>query len=112
LSRYPNAAVVLAALRRAMVVDAERGPFAGQPEVMRPDNGLEFAAGAIRRSRAALGVELLPTSAYKRYRKGKVSGSSAPRGVWSNPQLSWEELEGRFLGLMAYPAPRVVGGPA
>jgi len=58
LSRYPNAAVVLAALRRAMVVDAERGPFAGQPEVMRPDNGLEFAAGAIRRCRAALGVEL------------------------------------------------------
>jgi hypothetical protein len=26
----------------------------------------------------------------------------APRGALSYPQLSWEELEGRFLGLMAY----------
>ena len=26
----------------------------------------------------------------------------APRGALSYPQLSWEELEGRFLGPMAY----------
>jgi putative transposase len=40
--------------------------------VLRPDNGLEFAAAAIRRSCAALGVELAPTPPYQGYSKGKV----------------------------------------
>ena len=44
-------------LRQGMVIDPERGLFGGLPEVLRPDNRLEFAAGAIRRSCAALGIE-------------------------------------------------------
>jgi len=72
LSMTPNAGVVLAALRRGIVVDAERGPFGGLPEKLRPDNGLEFVANALGRSCAALGVELAPTPPYKPYAKGKV----------------------------------------
>jgi len=72
LSLVPNAAVVLAALRRGIVVDPERGPFGGLPEKLVPDNGLEFAASALTRSSAALGIELAPTPAYQGYSKGKV----------------------------------------
>jgi len=72
LSLHPNAAVVLAALRRGIVVDPERGPFGGLPEKLRPDNGLEFAAAALTRSSAALGIELAPTPPYQGYSKGKV----------------------------------------
>ncbi|MDA8302471.1 MAG: hypothetical protein M0005_13250 [Actinomycetota bacterium] len=49
--------MVLAALRQGIVVDPDRGPFGGLPERLRPDNGLEFAAKAIERSCAALGIE-------------------------------------------------------
>lgn len=72
LSLHPNAGVVLAALRQGIVVDPARGPFGGLPEVLRPDNGLEFVATALERSCAALGVELSPAPAYKPFRKGKV----------------------------------------
>jgi len=72
ISLHPNAAVVLAALRRGIVVDPERGPFGGLPEKLVPDNGLEFAAAALRRSCAALGIELAPTPPYQGYSKGKV----------------------------------------
>ena len=72
VSLRPTSAVVLAALRQGVVIDPERGPFGGLPEVLRPDNGLEFAATAIRRSCAALGIELRPTPAYQGYSKGKV----------------------------------------
>jgi putative transposase len=72
LSLYPTSAVVLAALRQGMVVDAARGPFGGLPEALRPDNGLEFVATALARSCAALGVDLLPTPPYTPHRKGKI----------------------------------------
>jgi len=72
LSLVPNAATVLAALRQGIVVDPARGPFGGLPAVLRPDNGLEFAAAALRRSTAALGIELAPAPAYQGYGKGKV----------------------------------------
>ena len=72
LSLQPTAAVVLAALRQGIVVDPERGPFGGLPERLRPDNGLEFAAKAIERSCAALGIELSPAPPYQGYSKGKV----------------------------------------
>ena len=49
-----------------------RGPFGDLPEVLRPDNGLEFMATALARSCAALGVELLPTLAYTPHRKGTI----------------------------------------
>ncbi len=79
LSMTPNAGVVLAALRRGIVVDAERGPFGGLPEKLRPDNGLEFVANALGRSCAALGVELAPTPPYKPYAKGKVERRASRR---------------------------------
>jgi putative transposase len=47
LSLCPTSAVVLAALRQGVVVDAARGPFGGLPEALRPDNGLEFVATAL-----------------------------------------------------------------
>lgn len=72
LSLVPTSAVVLAALRRGIVVDPARGPFGGLPEKLVPDNGLEFVAAALRRSCAALGVELAPTPPYQGYSKGKV----------------------------------------
>ena len=40
---------------------------------------------------------------------GSRSRSSAPRGALSYPRHSREELGGRFLGLMAYPAPKGEG---
>jgi len=40
----------------------------------------------------------------------RSSGSSAPRGAWSYPWIIQEELEGRFLGLMAYPASKGLWG--
>lgn len=72
LSLYPTSGVVLAALRQGMLVDPARGPFGGVPEVLRPDNGLEFVATALARSCAALGVDLLPTPPYTPHRKGKI----------------------------------------
>lgn len=72
LSLHPTSAHVLAALRAGIVVDPVRGPFGGLPERLRPDNGLEFAAAALRRSCAALGRELAPTPAYTPHGKGKV----------------------------------------
>lgn len=72
LSLHPHAGVVLAALRAGIVVDEDRGPFGGLPEALRPDNGLEFMATALRRCTAALGIELEPTPAYMPHRKGKV----------------------------------------
>jgi putative transposase len=72
LSLYPTSAVVLAALRQGIVVDAARGPFGGVPEALRPDRGLEFMATAMARSCAALGIELLPTPSYTPHRKGKI----------------------------------------
>jgi hypothetical protein len=37
---------------------------------------------------------------------GSNTAAAAPRGASSYPQLSWEELGGRFLGLMANPDPK------
>ncbi len=37
---------------------------------------------------------------------GSSMKHSAPRGALPYPQLSWGELGGRFLGLMAYLAPK------
>jgi len=72
LSLQPTAAVVLAALRQGIVIDPDRGPLGGLPGRLRPDNGLEFAAKAIERSCAALGIVLDPAPPYQGYSKGKV----------------------------------------
>ena len=68
----PDAAVVLAALRRGLVVDPDRGPFGGVPAVLVPDGGLEFAATALARVCATLDVALAPTAPYTPTGKGKV----------------------------------------
>jgi len=41
-----------------------------------------------------------------RRRSSTSSTSNAPRGAPSYSQFSWEKLEGRFLGPMAYPDPK------
>jgi putative transposase len=72
LSLHPDSATVLAALRRGLVIDADRGPFGGVPRVLVPDNGLEFATAALAKACAALGILLDPTDAYTPHQKGKV----------------------------------------
>ena len=72
LALRPDAATVLAALRRGLVVDPQRGSFGGVPQVLVPDNGLEFATTALARACATLGVGLDPTDAYSPHQKGKV----------------------------------------
>ena len=39
----------------------------------------------------------------------RCCAGSAPRGAWLYPRFSWEELEGTFLGLMAYLDPKGEG---
>jgi putative transposase len=63
---------VLAALRTGIAVDAARGPHGGVPAMIRPDRGLEFAARAITRAAASLGIAVSPTPAYRPHLKGKV----------------------------------------
>lgn len=72
ISLAPDRGVVLAALGVAMRVDEARGPFGGRPGKLRCDNGLEFAAAAIREAAAAIGFELEFTPAYMPHRKGKI----------------------------------------
>ncbi|MDQ3676341.1 MAG: hypothetical protein M3401_05985 [Actinomycetota bacterium] len=54
ISLRPSQAEVLAALRMAVVVDPERGPFGGVPLTLRVDRGLEFCANAIQDAAATL----------------------------------------------------------
>jgi putative transposase len=72
ICRYPSAASVLAALGKAIRLDPERGPFGGVPSTLRPDNGLEFAAGSLARVSGVLGCTLVPTPAYSPHLKGKL----------------------------------------
>jgi putative transposase len=72
LSLYPNSATVLAALRRGLVVDPDRGPFGGVPVALVPDNGLEFATTALAKVCATVGIELEPTDSYAPHHKGKL----------------------------------------
>jgi putative transposase len=75
LSLRPNSATVLATFRRGLVVDHARGPFGGVPASLVPDNGLEFAATALKRVCGVLGVALEPPDAYAPHQKGKLDGS-------------------------------------
>jgi transposase InsO family protein len=51
---YPSAASVLAALGKAIRLDPEHGPFGSVPLTLRPDNGLEFAAGSLAKAPVCL----------------------------------------------------------
>ena len=72
ITLYPSGASVLAALGKGIRLDPERGPFGGVPSVLRPDNGLEFAAGALSSAAGVLGSTLVPTVAYSPHLKGKL----------------------------------------
>src|SRR5262249_17427573 len=72
LSLRPDGATVLAALRRGLVVDPDRGPFGGGPVSLVPDHGVEFAAAALERVCGVLGIGVEPTDAYAPYQKGKL----------------------------------------
>jgi len=72
LSIRPSSAEVLAALRQAIVIDPERGPWGGIPELVRFDGGKEFLAAAITQAAGAVGFVASPTAPYSPYLKGKV----------------------------------------
>jgi putative transposase len=72
LSLRPSTAEVLAAMREAIVIDPDRGPWGGVPQLVRFDGGREFLARAVTRAAGELGCAALPTAAYSPYQKGKV----------------------------------------
>jgi len=68
----PSTATVLAALGEAVRVDERRGPFGGIPVMIRPDRGLEFAAGVLANACGVLAIRLAPTPGYSPHLKGKI----------------------------------------
>jgi len=72
LSLYPTTAEVLVAIREGIVIDPERGPWGGVPQLVRFDGGKEFLATAVKRAAGELGCAALPTAPYSPHQKGKV----------------------------------------
>jgi putative transposase len=72
LSLQPTSAEVLVAIREAIVIDPERGPWGGVPELIRFDGGREFLAHAVVRAAAELGCAALPAAPYSPHQKGKI----------------------------------------
>lgn len=68
----PHTGTVLTALRMALVVDEQRGPFGAVPAMVRVDRGLEFAAEAVKDALAALCVQSHRLPAFHAHRKGKI----------------------------------------
>jgi putative transposase len=58
LSLYPTTAEVLVAIREGIVVDPQRGPWGGVPQLIR------FLATAVKRAAGELGCAALPTAPY------------------------------------------------
>ena len=93
--------------------DVDRGlvPREGSPMTVPPAKrtALEKARAA---ERAAHAAEVAKLSERIRVLEGtnealgKAIGLCAPRGAWSYPRRSREELGRMFLGLMAYPDPK------
>jgi putative transposase len=73
LSLYPSSAEVLVAIREAIVIDPERGPWGGVPQLIRFDGGKEFLANPVKRAAGELGCAALPTAPYSPHQKGCVS---------------------------------------
>jgi putative transposase len=65
-----NHGLVLSALGDA--IRRSEGGVGGIPEVLRPDNGLEFTADAVREAAQDLGFTIAPTRAYSPHLKGKI----------------------------------------
>ena len=72
ISLQPSSAEVLAALRDAILVDPDRGPFGGIPGRLRWDHGLEFAAAAVEQAALSLGIDVDPATPYSPHEKGKI----------------------------------------
>jgi putative transposase len=72
ISLRPTSATVPAAMRSAVLVDPELGPYGGVPTTLRWDRGLEFAADALSTAAGLLGCRLSPTPPYSPHLKGKV----------------------------------------
>jgi putative transposase len=54
------------------VIDPDRGPWGGVPQLIRFDRGREFLAHAVTRAAGELGCAALPTAPYSPHLKGKV----------------------------------------
>ena len=72
LSLQPTSAEVLVAIREGIVIDPERGPWGGVPQLIRFDGGREFLARAVTRAAGELGCAALPAIPYSPHHKGKV----------------------------------------
>ena len=90
----PSAATVVAALGGAIRIDERRGPFGGLPATIRPDRGLEFAAGVMEQACGLLAIRLAPTPGYSPHLKGKI-----------------ERLHGSIVGELLAEMPHFTGGP-
>lgn len=72
ISIQPTTAEVLTAIREGIVIDSERGPWGGVPDLIVFDGGREFLADAVGQASARLGLAALPTPPYSPEKKGKV----------------------------------------
>lgn len=72
VNEIQTAADVHAALRQAIEVVPERGPFGGKPDAICWDNGKEFLAASITDVAARLGIMPLPADPYQPQQKGKI----------------------------------------
>jgi putative transposase len=72
ISLQPTAAEVLAAVRSAITVDSERGPFGGVPEMILWDNGREFLSDDVTSALQDLGTYVTAAKPYSPHEKGKV----------------------------------------
>jgi putative transposase len=72
LSLQPTSAEVLVAIREGIMIDPERGPWGGVPQLIRFDGGREFLAQAVTRAAGELGCAALPAVPYSPHHKGKV----------------------------------------
>ena len=72
VSIKPTASEVIAALRHAIVIDDDWGPFGGVPDTIYCDRGLDFLSDAVMEVTANIGSLLRPLPAYRPNLKGKV----------------------------------------
>ena len=72
VNEIQTAADVHAALRQAIEVVPERGPFGGKPDAICWDNGKEFLADSVTDVVARLGIMPLPADPYQPQQKGKI----------------------------------------
>lgn len=85
----PSRESILAALRAAIMVEGEHGPFGGVPFAIRVDRGRDFLADALRIATGALAIDLVALPAYMPHLKGTIERTNR-----SIEQLLLTELPG------------------